>query len=168
MPTRFVVTMLWAAALFGALPAGHATGLATAVDRETGAVGSPVPSPALSPRDVVRIQLESLRANGADDGGIAVCFRFASPANRRITGPLDRFAGMIRKGPYRLMLNYLDASFDEVERYGDTALQRVTLLGKRYAVTYVFALSVQRGGPCEGCWMTDSVQIESVRERVVT
>ena len=59
-----------------------------------------VPDPALSPGDVVRIQLEALRRNDEQDRGIAVAFRFASPANRTNTGPLSRFIAMIKEaGP---------------------------------------------------------------------
>ena len=42
----------------------------------------PVPSPELSPRDVVRIQLSALKHNDTPepDAGIATVFRFASPS----------------------------------------------------------------------------------------
>ena len=71
-----------------------------------------MPEPALSPGDVIRIQLEALRHNDEQDRGIAVAFRFASPANRANTGPLSRFTAMIKEGPYALMLDFRDATYD--------------------------------------------------------
>lgn len=120
----------------------------------------PRPSPGLSPEQVVRVQLEALRRNNADDLGIAVAFRFASPDNKRSTGPLPRFARMIKDGPYALMLSYLDASFAPVRVKGDEAAQQVVLIGADEAVTYIFYLSRQiREGPLKNCWMTDAVAI---------
>ena len=120
----------------------------------------PVPRPGLSPREVVEIQLEALRHNDVADRGIEVCFRFASPANRRATGPLARFAQMIKRGPYALMLAFEAIAFDALAQRGDQAVQRVTLVGHGDAITYVFRLSRQHGGPCAGCWMTDAVLVE--------
>ena len=124
-----------------------------------------VPEPELRPDEVVRIQLEALRRNDAEDRGIAVAFRFASPENRRSTGPLARFASMIRNGPYRLMLGYLTAEYEPVERQGERARQRVTLVGAEISIAYVFYLSRQAEGPCEGCWMTDAVFLDTVPGR---
>jgi hypothetical protein len=58
------------------------------------------PDPALSPAEVVEIQLTALQANDAPqtDAGIAQIWVFAHPDNKRMTGPLPRFAQMI-KGP---------------------------------------------------------------------
>ena len=90
-----------------------------AQDGEAGAADplseSLVPAPELSPGDVVRIQLEALRHNDDRNRGIDVAFRFASPANRASTGPLSRFIGMIRNGPYALMLGFGAASYGPVE-----------------------------------------------------
>lgn len=130
----------------------------------------PVPTPRLSPAEVVRIQLEALRANDATDRGIAVCFRFASPANKRATGPLARFARMIKDGPYALMLRYRSAELAPVEVRGDAALQRVTLVGPTEVVTYLFVLARQGEadcpGCCPGCWMTEAVLVERVERRL--
>ena len=73
--------LLLAATLLASAPAASADPLAEDL----------VPDPALTPEQVVRIQLEALRNNDAGDRGIAVAFRFASPGNRQNTGPLPRF-----------------------------------------------------------------------------
>ena len=119
-----------------------------------------IPSPALSPGDVVRIQLEALRRNDRHNRGIEVAFRFASPANRANTGPLERFVSMIRNGPYALMLGFRAASYGPVESRGVRARQRVTLANAGRSVTYWFYLSRQTGAPYEDCWMTDAVYVE--------
>ena len=51
-----------------------------------------VPDPALSPAEVIAIQLSALQANDTPgpDAGIAQTFAFAHPDNRRVTGPLPR------------------------------------------------------------------------------
>ena len=121
--------------------------------------GGPGPSPELSPEAVVRIQAEALQRNDepAPDAGIATAFRFASPSNRRATGPLPRFARMIRGG-YPAMLGFERAEYEPARVVGDRAVQTVTLVqsdGRR--VTYAFALSRQSGGAYAGCWMTDGV-----------
>ena len=86
-----------------------------------------VPKPALSPGDVIRIQLEALRHNDEQDRGIAVAFLFASPINRANTGPLPRFIGMIKEGPYALMLDFREAIYrGPMETISDRARQRVT------------------------------------------
>ena len=119
----------------------------------------PEPSPELTPEAVVRIQVEALRQNDEphDDAGIEAAFRFASPANRRATGPLPRFAEMVRRG-YADLLGFERAEYGPVRVDGDRASQWVTLVqadGSRTA--YVFGLSRQEGGACDGCWMTDAV-----------
>ena len=118
------------------------------------------PLPELPPEEVVRIQLEALRRNDVENRGIDVAFRFASPANRVATGPLSRFAHMIRHGPYALMLNFARAAYGDVEVIGALARIRVTLVGEGGAMAYVFYLSRQSDAPYENCWMTDRVAIE--------
>lgn len=119
-----------------------------------------VPAPALSPGEVVRIQLEALRHNDQYNRGIEVAFRFASPANRANTGPLARFVSMIRNGPYALMLGFRAASYGPVESKGVRARQRVTLADAGRSVTYWFYLSRQSEEPYVDCWMTDAVYVE--------
>ena len=152
-----------------ALALGAAPGLA----QESGYGGANplsetlVPDPDLSPAEVIRIQLEALRHNDEHDRGIAVAFRFASPANKANTGPLSRFIPMIKEGPYALMLDFRDAAYGPVETVSNRARQRVTLTGARASMTYWFYLSRQTEAPYADCWMTDAVYIERAAGRVV-
>ena len=120
------------------------------------------PNPRLSPDQVVKIQLGALKNNDREDRGIEVTFKFASPSNRRFTGPVQRFGRMI-KSSYSLMLKYESVEYDPVKIVGDQALQRVRLFDTRgNAIVYVFILSKQHEGDCAGCWMTDGVTVERI------
>ena len=113
-----------------------ATYLATARAATTTAFETgPTPNAQLTPDEVVRIQLEALRANDLADHGIEICFRFASPQNQANTGPVSRFGAMIKQGVYALMLDYEDASYGDVEVVAGHARQRVTLVGTNKIVT---------------------------------
>ncbi len=114
------------------------------------------PDASLRPSEVVRAQVEALAHEDSD--GIAVAFRFASPANKEVTGPLERFTDIVRAPAYRPMLGHLEAVFGPVHVDGGYAAQLVEIVaadGSRH--TYLFELSRQRGGRFDGCWMTDSV-----------
>lgn len=155
MRTRILSTLLCLALLPAAAPGpGAGAGSADPLHEDL------MPAPALSPGEVVRIQLEALRHNDESNRGIEVAFRFASPANRARTGPLPRFIGMIRNGPYALMLGFHAASYGPVESRGARARQRVTLAGAHASITYWFYLSRQSEAPYVDCWMTDAVYPE--------
>ena len=59
------------------------------------------PDPRFTPRQVVDIQLRALEHARENDEGFATCFAFASPDNKRSTGPVDRFKQMIGSPPIR-------------------------------------------------------------------
>jgi hypothetical protein len=116
------------------------------------------PNSTLSPEQVVKIQVEALQNNDDMDKGIELTFRFASPAHKQMTGPLNRFVRLVKNPAYRPMLNHRNAEYAPIKVSGNTATQRVTITaadGK--AVVYIFELSKQDLPDCEGCWMTDSV-----------
>lgn len=124
------------------------------------ASATPHPAPSLSPTEVVTIVLNALQHNDdpQPDAGIATTFEFASPANRVATGPLARFALMIKNPAYRVMLGFRSAMRGRLELDGDHARQRVVIVGHDGAqVAYVFLLSKQPDGPYANCWMTDGV-----------
>ncbi|PAP78731.1 hypothetical protein BSZ37_09870 [Rubrivirga marina] len=133
--------------------------------------GGPEPSPDLTPAEVVRIQVEALQRNDdpSPDAGIETAFRFASPANQVATGPLDRFAAMVKGPVYGDMLDFARADFGRIAVEDDRAAQRVTLThddGRR--AVYVFILSRQDGGLFDGCWMTDGVTRRPLPEATTT
>ncbi len=120
----------------------------------------PKPSPEYSPKEVVRLLVEALADN--DDpyanAGIDTVYRFASPANKRITGPLAHFTLMLHGRTYGPMLDHTAAEYSPMRIQGGRARQAIVLTtagGQR--VGYVFELSLQKQPPYEGAWMTDSV-----------
>ncbi len=118
------------------------------------------PYPSLSPQDVVSIQIEALRNNDTpyEDRGIEVTFKFASPTNKRMTGPLERFKVMVRNPVYGPMINHRSAAYENVRVEGDVAQVDAILQTKdgQY-LGYRFMLSRQYGNEYEGSWMTDAV-----------
>ena len=124
------------------------------------------PDPELSPEEVVRIQIEALQNNDEADSGIQITFRFASPANKQATGPLFRFAELVKNPIYSPMLNHKLAEYGPLEKDGDTAIQRVTIVEHDGSATvYLFSLSRQSEPPCQGCWLTDSVTVVPTRSQ---
>jgi hypothetical protein len=118
------------------------------------------PHPSLSPEDVVRIQIEALRRNDVPykNHGIEQTFAFASPANRRATGPLEHFTRMVHGPVYAPMIGHRGAQFRNFGIDGDGARIDVIVQSAdgRY-LGYRFILSRQRGNAYEGSWMTDAV-----------
>jgi len=123
----------------------------------------PTPDPSYGPAAVVGLQLDGLATNDHpfENAGIGVAYNFASPANRRTTGPFDRFVRMVTGPQYGPMVDHVEATTGPMEQDGTTAEQRVTLTGPDgRTATYVFGLSKERTGELDGCWLTDRVLLE--------
>jgi hypothetical protein len=118
-----------------------------------------VPDPALSPTEVVEIQLSALQANDtATDAGIAQTFAFAHPDNKRMTGPLARFAQMIKGPQYRMLLNHRAHEIKEVSRTDNEVVFAVTVTSARGEVVgYRWSVAKVASGEAAGAWMTVSV-----------
>ena len=120
----------------------------------------PQPSLQLEPADVVRIVIEALARNDEPyvDAGIETTFAFASPANKVNTGPLSKFAKMVRNPAYGVMVDHVAREFSEVVLMGDKAYQMVKIGGRNGAeVVFAFRLGRQADGEFAGMWMTDAV-----------
>jgi hypothetical protein len=117
------------------------------------------PDPALSPAEVVAIQLNALQGNeAATDGGITQTWAFAHPDNKRVTGPLRRFAQMIRGPQYRMLLNHQSHEVAEVSRTEAEAVFAVTVTTPTGDVVgYRWVVAKVRSGEHAGAWMTTAV-----------
>jgi hypothetical protein len=118
------------------------------------------PGPEMSPEQVVQYQISALQHNDdpVPDAGIERAFRFASPKNKEFTGPLARYAQIVKGPAYSSLLNCLSSSVVGSTASPGTAavyVRIVTSNGRR--VAYVFILSKQIEGEFANCWMTDSV-----------
>jgi len=121
----------------------------------------PTPEPEYAPGTVVGLQLAALRDNDTPraDAGVLTAYNFASPANRRATGPRDRFVRMVHAERYRPLIDHDEAVRGPVERDANTATQTVTVTRDGRTVTYEFGVSLQATGPFPDCWQTDRVVV---------
>jgi hypothetical protein len=163
MHITFFSVLIWGMIIVRAAAAGQTDTVNAGPDlkdRESIEQNSWTPHPDLGPADVVRIQIEAL-ANNNDpyqDAGIEISFRFASPSNQQVTGPLSRFTRMLYNPLYSPMLEHQKATYGELFREDGQAMQKVILkAADGRQVGYLFVLSKQSTGPFEECWMTDGV-----------
>jgi hypothetical protein len=119
-----------------------------------------LPDPDLSPAEVVAIQLSALQANDTPerDAGIAQTFAFAHPDNRRVTGPLPRFAQMIKGPQYQVLLGHRAHEINEVFRDDDQAAFAVIVTSRTGEVVgFRWAVARVAEGEHAGAWMTVAV-----------
>lgn len=113
------------------------------------------PSPNMSVEQVVNVQLEALQRNPqlADDAGIRLAFRFASPGNKAQTGPVDRFIPMVKAPTYAPLLGFETSSVTVMNQDPSAAHLVVEVRRGEAVAMYMWVLSKQDNG----CWMTDAV-----------
>ena len=118
---------------------------------------SAVPRPGMSATESVVIQLRALQDNNpANDDGIRKTFEFGSQRNQDFTGPLPRFAEMIRIG-YAPLLNSTDFSIlsaDSNEDGSYVVLVKVTANKAAGGNTVVFRWQLTNDG---SGWRTNAV-----------
>ena len=120
------------------------------------------PSPDLGPAEVVLAQLAAFAREPYDgDGygeGMAAAYAFASPGNQAATGPLPRFARMLRAPAYRGLLGSRAVQLGPVEESADEARVEVLVLTAGDETQgFTWVLGRQSRPPHQGCWMTDAV-----------
>jgi len=118
------------------------------------------PVPGLSPEQVVQYQVGALQHNDdfRADAGIERTFRFASPSNKNVTGPLEHFVSILKAPAYLPMINNLGSSVTGSRIEGDRAKVAIRITpAKGPAITYLFVLTRQHVGDFENCWLTDAV-----------
>ena len=126
------------------------------------------PSPDLSAFEVVEIQLLGLKASGHDKmAGIEQVWLFAHPDNKRVTGPLERFAGLFENPAYAPLVGHSSASIEEIERQDGVARFVVTVLardGQTYGYQWVLRPNRENaaGAASGDIWMTSAVSAPKV------
>ena len=121
-----------------------------------------VPDPSIAPEEVVAIQMKALQFNDnpSPDFGIAQTWNFAHPRNRAMTGPLPRFAGMLKGPAYGQMLNHASHRIVPVPGDGDRVNFDVFMETSRGNVLYFnWAVELVKGGEFDNCWMTVAVSM---------
>ncbi|HEX6963149.1 MAG TPA: DUF4864 domain-containing protein [Lacipirellula sp.] len=120
--------------------------------------GIVLPGPALSPDEVVRLQLAGLGNPRSDGIGVLQCFVLASPGNRAATGPLDRFGKMVRRGPFQCLANQRACLVGRPHIVEHTARVIVTIVDQQAQIhAFTFVLARQASPPFADCWMTEAV-----------
>jgi hypothetical protein len=116
------------------------------------------PNPDIPPEEVVRLQLAGLSDAKADGVGILQCFCLASPGNRVVTGPLERFGQMVRSEPYQCMARPRAVLIGRPQHGDDVARLLVTIIDDEHNVrAFAFVLGRQQEPPFKDCWMTEAV-----------
>lgn len=120
------------------------------------------PEPALSPKEVVQIQLNALKNEDQKDirFGILKTWQFAHPRNKSITGPFKRFSEMITKTVYSVLLNHLSHNIILLEKKRDQAIYQVEIIsetGGLFSMDWV--VSIVKLGKFKDCWMTSDVSL---------
>ena len=125
------------------------------------------PDPAYLPNEVVGIQMRALGKNNQpfSDAGIEITFRFASPANKVVTGPLDKFSTLFDLPTYAPMLEHDSLTVGPATIEGDVAYVPVLIRNSNQdPFGYMFVLSKQTEGPYVDCWMTDRVALIQITD----
>ena len=120
------------------------------------------PDPSITPEEVVAIQMKALQFNDnpVADFGIAQTWNFAHPRNRAATGPLQRFATMLKGAAYGTMLNH--ASHRIVPQAGDGSRASFDVFmetTKGRMLHFMWAVELVDGGEFDNCWMTVAVSM---------
>ena len=118
------------------------------------------PDPNMSAKRVVEIQLIALQQNDSPsvDAGIVQTWNFAHPDNKRYTGPLARFAAMVKSPYYRDMINHSQHTIKSIVTTNQYALFKVTIISKdNVKSSFKWELMKAKTGSLNGAWMTTSV-----------
>jgi hypothetical protein len=118
------------------------------------------PNSDLTPERVVEIQLTALQHNDdpRPDAGIERTWAFAHPDNKRITGPFERFAAMIKSPGYRALVGHRKHVIEPLARTVDIAVFVVTVVPESGALAaYQWKLEKVHSGSHVGAWMTIAV-----------
>ena len=121
----------------------------------------PAPGPDLTPETVVRTVVEALQHVNSPrpNSGVFVAYQFASPENKKVTGPYGTFLVGVKHADFAALMSPGAAEFGPIQRNGVAATQNVVVHPSGGSVVrFEFSLRQQRpGGVCPGCWMVDGV-----------
>ena len=120
------------------------------------------PNPDIVPAEVIAIQLNGLQYNDSpeSDAGIRQTWAFAHPRNRAMTGPLPRFASMLKGPGYDMMLNHashriVPANSGDGWRQFDVFMEA----GNGKVMQFAWIVEKVTEGRFKDCWMTVAVSV---------
>jgi hypothetical protein len=121
---------------------------------------APQPRPDLTPDEVVRIVVAALRNYNSPipNAGVFTAYRFASPANRAVTGPYGHFLQLVKSADFAPLLSDHPSDLGAIEIKKDHAEQIARVHSDpSHDAVFKFILSRQGEGPYRTCWMVDGV-----------
>jgi hypothetical protein len=119
----------------------------------------PMPSPDLSPQEVIGLIMESLRQNDKENTGIETTFNFASPANKQAAGPLVNYINQVKNPLFQPILNFTSYKTSNLVSDGGCAQQIIITRNEDGADSgFLLTLTKQDTGVYTDCWMIDSVR----------
>ena len=119
-----------------------------------------LPNRDLSPREVIEIQLTALQTNSAKkpNAGIQQTWAFAHPNNKAVTGPIERFAKMLKNKNYRYLLGHKEYTIREVVVAPKIANFYIVIVSSdNIKLSFNWRLQKVEVGAFIGSWMTTSV-----------
>ena len=116
------------------------------------------PDKDLTPYDVVKIQLEALKLNDVNDGGIKQTWIFAHPNNKKATGPYERFRIMMYGQQYRFLLNHSSHKIELFMNNSKKFIYKIKILAQDKQLLF-YEWHVEKGSDedCNNCWFTSAV-----------
>lgn len=131
------------------------------VDEMTGLVQQlPAPSPALTPEQVLGIQLAALKMNDVPEpnNGVRVAWDFCTPESQDYVGGRAHFEDLYRDVMYLPLVNFREVQFSPMTQNAHRASQRFTVVPRQgKAQHYVAHLVCQQAGDRNGCWLVDAI-----------
>ena len=128
--------------------------------RSTSALEVKLPHPSIAPKNVIKIQLQSLQRNNdpKPNAGIIQTWAFAHPSNRLVTGPIERFTLMMKSQSYKHILDHRNHKIERVFKTLWHSQFAVTITTKdNTKMTFKWELEKVKKGVYLGSWMTTSV-----------
>lgn len=119
-----------------------------------------MPSPQITPDEVVAIQLEALQRNDSPDAdaGIRQTWAFAHPDNRQVTGPLNNFIAMIKKPAYAPLINHRRHTITRQNTATEWVQFKVLMEDEAGRVlAFAWVVKKVKSGIFKDCWMTSAV-----------
>tara|TARA_Y100000590_G_scaffold365090_1_gene423810 strand:+ start:424 stop:882 length:459 start_codon:yes stop_codon:yes gene_type:complete len=119
------------------------------------------PSSAITPKEVVSIQLNALQKNNFPykNAGIEQTWEFAHPNNKKFTGPLSNFTQMMYSKNYSILLEHIEHKIILVKKDENSSYFFIELTDK-YGNKFGFqwtVIKVISNDEYNGCWMTMGV-----------
>eukprot|EP00041_Stephanoeca_diplocostata_P030276 m.911539 g.911539 ORF g.911539 m.911539 type:complete len:401 (+) comp23725_c0_seq5:302-1504(+) len=138
------------------------------------------PGPEITPFEVVEYQLYALKefVDESHWSAIEKCFEFASPSNRRFTGPLESFADMVSSS-YPQLIGWDSVEISEAreisqrmsaaddEQRVNVFTVRITRNGAVFPHDFYWIVTRENGGPMHDCWMTGSAKSQGTLRAVL-